>query len=449
MSKPPAGGTHHAHLPKASPQASTRDRAVWDVLSDQPHQHASKWQKTRIRLADAPSHIRDYVSVAASLPSVWRRFSQIRQGLYCKPVVMGGIGLAVRPLAEDPDAHLEAILETGVRHVLLRLHPWDESHEEEERLAAALAENGIDLAVSLPQNRELVRDLPRWRAAVEELGDRFSRYSTDFVIGHAVNRSKWGVWTSAEYVRLFREAEDVLRRVAGRSHPRSGSDRLRVPVDVGVPSALRPQFRRHREPALRRPSWGARKPAARARHGRQDDALEGKVCDTCGRSKTPSWITEVNWPLWEGPHSPAGRAVSVDEQAQADYLTRYYLLGLGSGLVDRIYWWRLVARGYGLTTIEPDGRIRRRPSFDALRTLVRELDGAQSIGPAPAAEGVFVHQFEKGDARIVAAWSLEAGVEARLPFTPISGTDRDGRSLKVNPGPDVVLGPSPVFYRTE
>ncbi len=368
--------------------------------------------------------------------------------LYSKPVVIGGIGLAVRPFPEDPDAHLEAILETGVRHVLLRLHPWDESHDDEERLAAALVDNGIDLAVSLPQNRELVRDLPRWRAAVEELGDRFSRYSKDFVIGHAVNRSKWGVWTSAEYVRLFREAEDVLRRLQGVRILGPGV------IDFEFQSTL--AYLRRSDlsfDAIASLLYVDRRGAPENRQLGLDTVgkmmLLRAICDTSGRSKAPSWITEVNWPLWEGPHSPAGRAVSVDEQTQADYLTRYYLLGLGSGLVERIYWWRLVARGYGLTTVEPDGRIRRRPSFDALKTLVRELDGTQSIGPAPAPEGVFLHQFEKGNVRIVSAWSLDAGVAARLPFTPISGTDRDGRPLKVHPGPDVVLGPSPVFYRTE
>ena len=45
--------------------------------------------------------------------------------------------------------------------------------------------------------------------------------------------------------------------------------------------------------------------------------------------------------------APAGRDVAVDEQTAADYLVRYYLLLLGSGLVQRVYWWQLVARGYG------------------------------------------------------------------------------------------------------
>ena len=48
--------------------ATARDKAVWDRLSDQPHQHAGKLEKTLIRLADAPGHLRDFAIVGASLP---------------------------------------------------------------------------------------------------------------------------------------------------------------------------------------------------------------------------------------------------------------------------------------------------------------------------------------------------------------------------------------------
>jgi len=75
------------------------------------------------------------------------------------------------------------------------------------------------------------------------------------------------------------------------------------------------------------------------------------------------WITEVNWPLREGPHSPAGRDVAVDEEAQADYLVRYYLLTLGTGLIERVFWWQVVARGYGLVDPADPANPRRRPSF--------------------------------------------------------------------------------------
>ncbi|HXT52368.1 MAG TPA: hypothetical protein VN811_15100, partial [Thermoanaerobaculia bacterium] len=103
-------------------------------------------------------------------------------------------------------------------------------------------------------------------------------------------------------------------------------------------------------------------------------ALLRAIADTARWCEPRSWVTEVNWPLREGPHSPAGRDVSVDEQTAADYAVRYCTSLLSSGLVERVYWWQLIARGYGLLVAE-DGGLRRRPAFHALATLQRQLAG--------------------------------------------------------------------------
>ena len=51
----------------------------------------------------------------------------------------------------------------------------------------------------------------------------------------------------------------------------------------------------------------------------------------------------------------------MDEETQADYLVRYYLLTLGTGLVERVFWWQVVARGYGLVDPADPASPRRRP----------------------------------------------------------------------------------------
>src|SRR5438270_4033489 len=42
----------HAHIPQAPAGAGARDKAVWDHLSDQPHQHAGRLDKLRVRLGE-------------------------------------------------------------------------------------------------------------------------------------------------------------------------------------------------------------------------------------------------------------------------------------------------------------------------------------------------------------------------------------------------------------
>ena len=142
-------------------------------------------------------------------------------------------------------------------------------------------------------------------------------------------------------------------------------------------------------------------------------------------SRSRTWVTEVNWPLWEGPHSPAGKGVSVDEEAQADYLVRYYLAVLGTGLVERVYWWRLFAKGFGL--IDPsDGR--RRPSFHALRTMRERLEGSTVVAPLELAAPARGLSFRDRDGRpLVVAWSTGDPVEVELPGEIVEAIDRDGR----------------------
>ena len=360
----------YPHLPPPPADASARDRVVWDPLSDQPHQHASRAEKLLVRARDAGPHLRAQLVAAAAAPRIWRRYRELMEGLHKEPVPFGKLGIGLRPYPEDPEALLAAVDELGVRHALVRLHPWQETHEDEEALARALRERGIEILFALPQRRELVRDLPRWRRAVEALGARFAPYAEAFQVGQAINRSKWGVWTLAEYAALLRESAAALA-------PHG------VPI-VG-PGVI--DFEPHMTAAaVNWPGLGVRFHALANllyvdRRGAPENtqlgfdalgkaALLRAIADTARWCEPRSWVTEVNWPLREGPHSPAGRDVAVDEQTAADYAVRYCRSLLASGFVERVYWWQLVARGYGLVVAE--GRtLRRRPAFHALAAMQR------------------------------------------------------------------------------
>ena len=442
------GGSHHPHIPAAAAGADVRDRSVWDHLSDQPHQHATRGQKLAIRLADSPAHLRELSVLAASAPRVRTRYGELKNELYSEPIVFTGIGLAVRPWSVDPDAHLRGIEELGIGRVLIRLHPWDDDHDEEERLAEALAGSGRELAFAIPQNRDLVRDRPRWRAAIEELAERFSPFGRQFQIGQAINRSKWGIWTPAEYVSIYLEAAEILRR--------------HREVEVIGPAVIDFEFQAllpladGKIPGLRFDIVSSllyvdRRGAPENRQMGFDTpdkvTLLRAIAEVGRNSSERCWITEVNWPLWEGPHSPAGKTVSVGEEEQADYLVRYYLLTLGTGLVERVYWWRLIARGYGLIAPASDGSLRRRPSWYAMQTMILHLEGATFVGPLPAPAGAYLYRFTRDGAETVVGWSLSPGTRAVLPQPALAAISRDGEALPVPDGAEVDLGPSPVYFQ--
>lgn len=443
------GGMHNAHIPKADAAAARRDRVVWDPLTDQPHQHAGRWSKLFIRVCDAPNHLGELIAVARCAPRVWREYRALGARSGAVEVPFAGVGVAVRPWPADPGALLAAVDELGVRHVLLRLHPWQERHDDEEALAAALAARGIELSFALPQNRDLVRDRVQWQRSVAALGEKFSRWGKYFQIGQAPNRSKWGAWVREEYVRLFTDAAEVLRPLPGVKLMGPAVIDFELQVTAALVNRIEPGLFFDVVSSL---LYVDRRGAPEARQLGFDTPAKVRLLAAIARTGRACtgrcWITEVNWPLWEGPHSPAGRTVSVDEQRQADYLVRYVVPVCATGLVERVFWWQLVARGYGLICPEPDGRLRRRPAFFALRTLLEELEGTHSVRPQPAPKGAFVHLFRRADGGETAVvWRAEGVAPVELARPAVAARGRDGESIAIEPGQNVAAGPSPRYLR--
>ncbi|MEP7010503.1 MAG: lipopolysaccharide kinase InaA family protein [Acidobacteriota bacterium] len=419
----------HPHIPPAPEGAAARDKVVWDRLSDQPHQHAGRFEKLTARLTDLPSHWSAASAALLAAPRIRRRFKQLESELFQGPRPFGGIGIGLRPEPEDPEGLLALVDELGCKNILLRLHPWQEEHKAEEELAKALAARGCDLLFALPQNRDLVRDPARWRASLEKIAETFLPYGHRFQIGQAINRSKWGIWTLGEYLDLAKIASDVLR-----SKPATSGQ----PVELLGPAVI--DFELYATAsALNARAPGLHFDAVASllyvdRRGAPENTQMG--LDTVGKlrllraitetaknvkeheGRRRSWVTEVNWPLWEGPHSPAGKSVSVDEQTQADYLSRYYLLALASGMAERVYWWQMIARGYGLVDREDGGKLRRRASFFALKELIAELGGTTFERRLESPAGTYLLLFRRGDGvGIVAGWSSGEVVEGESKGT--------------------------------
>jgi hypothetical protein len=424
----------HAHIPAAAAGASARDRTVWDRLSDQPHQHASRWQRLGVRLADGGSHLVETAAFLRASPRIWRRYRSLRRDLYATPSPWSGVGVAVRPWARDPDGLLTAVEELGVRDLYLRLDTWDEAaRDSEEELARELAARGHALTFGIPQDRALVKDPERWQSALEEIARRFTPYGRRFQIGQAINRSKWGIWRYDEYRALLARAETVLRSRPG--------------IELLGPAVI--DFELYATAAVLNLPWnGCRLDGVSSllyvdRRGAPERAQLGfdtvgkvilvkAIAETSRNSGPGSWITEVNWPLWEGPHAPAGRKVAVSEETQADYLARFYLLALGPGLVERVFWWQLVARGYGLICPEENGTLRRRPAFRTLSTLTERLAGATCHGPASVPSPAHLYRFETPEgATRFAAWTSGDPITVPLPSPVRSAVDRDGRPLEL------------------
>jgi hypothetical protein len=267
-------------------------------------------------------------------------------------------------------------------------------------------------------------------------------------VGQAPNRSKWGIWTRREYIELYRDAAEILRRQPGVEVIGPAVIDFEYQYTIGLANRRRPGLVFD---ALSSLLYVDRRGAPENTQLGLDTAgkvvLLRAISETGRNTNGRCWITEVNWPLLEGPHSPAGRSVSVDESSQADYLVRYYLMSLGTGLVERVFWWQLVARGYGL--VSPEKGLRRRPAFAAMQTLIRELEGSSFVGPVMAPEGGYLHHFKRNDDEVAVGWSRHEEIQAELPRTAARVIGRDGDERPVPDGTAVTLTESPAYYVLE
>jgi hypothetical protein len=419
----------------------------WNPDADQPHNVATRAERMRHHFRFARSYL---TLLAANLrrliPGVvlYRKY---KKQLFRDPVPIGHpFALAVSPSEGRNGDVLRYLLETGARRALIRIPSWEVTRLSFYReFIDLLCDNRIDCTLALLQRRDDVLDLHKWEYFVESVFERFKDRCSCFEIGHAWNRTKWGVWDFKEYLKLARPACAL-----GEKH----GVKLVGPAVIDFEFHLYPPVLREiafdkvssllyvdrvGAPENRQFGWNT---AAKA-------ALLKAVVDVCSRKSRDVWITEFNWPLeGTGKYSPASGKPNVTEDDQANFLLRYCVLIAASGFVERLYWWQLAAPGYGLID-NREKEWRKRPSFFAFKTLVSLLCGRTFTAkiPHPRAE-IFI--FVKEDERLAVCWTTGSEFTMDFPGRIVRVLSRDGELLSVS-GNRIALSGSPkyIFFQDE
>lgn len=415
---------------------------AWNELADQPHNVAPKSERLRYHLGHAASYVElAWANLRRAAP-ILANLARLRAGRYARPVALSNaFGLAVSPAGGD--AVLDELAASGARETLLRVPSWEaDKLDDYERFARKVRERGHGLLVALLQRRDDVLDGASWARFLDEAFARFGPLASHFEIGHAWNRTKWGLWSFREYLDLARPAFDLA---PGRGVRLVGPAVIDFEFHLYPPTLSRLPFDkvssllyvdRTGGPETRQFGWSAADKAVLLKAVVDASARRGAGRDV--------WVTEVNWPLKDaGPYSPAAGRPNVTEDEQASFLVRYYVLLLAGGWVKRVYWWQLAAPGYGLVDTRGGVR-RRRPAFDSFRTMVAALDGSVFIGRrgrGPAR----VFFFRKDGGTTAVAWSASAPCEFEFERPARRVTARDGREASGAGGRRFRLDGSPLY----
>ena len=309
------------------------------------------------------------------------------------PVRLAGVGRGAAPLAGATRRRCSRpSTRSALGQALVRLHPWrGGATPTEEALARALAgarRRARLRAAAEPRAGARPGALARRRST--ELAERFAPLGTALPDRPGDQPEQVG---DLELRRVPRARRRARRRScaapAGRRRARrSGGDRLR-----GRTPPRRWSTAATPDAALRR-AWRAcstsiaaarRRTASSASTPSDKVTLLAAIAETgaAGRPPARSWITEVNWPLREGPHSPAGRERG-GRRGDAGRLPGALLPARARHRLRRAGL-LVAAGGAGATACRPAGAtatLRRRPAFAALATLASAMLAGQPLRTA-------------------------------------------------------------------
>jgi hypothetical protein len=126
----------------------------------------------------------------------------------------------------------------------------------------------------------------------------------------------------------------------------------------------------------------------------------------------PVWITEIGYPSHTG-------AAGVDEETQADYLVRTFLLARTSPSIERVFWYDFQNDGedpgeaeFNFGIVRKDGTPK--PAFAALKTLT-SLIKSLGVTEFQRTGDTFVLRFDGGDGRLTAVWRSGGSDTIKIP----------------------------------
>jgi hypothetical protein len=397
---------------------------AWNDLADQPHNVAPKKERLRHHFKHAGSYLALAAANAVLAVPVLRRYRQYRKTMYRRPVNIGSpFAVSCSPAGERDDEVVESLAAAGIRQTLVRVPSWKRAElSRYEDFIRRLRGEGFDVVCALLQRRDDVLEPSSWEGFLADVFAGLSPLCLYFEVGHAWNRTKWGVWDHKEYITLAKAAVPLAARHGARLVGPAVIDfefhlyppTLRAVAFDKVSSLL--YVDRSGAPENAQFGWTTAKKVA----------LWKAVVDASLGKPRECWITEMNWPLeGAGEYSPAPGKPCVSEEDQANYLVRYFIICLASGLVERVYWWQLVSPGYGL--IDSRERVwRKRPGYYALSQMAGLLEGSRFDGKDPAA-GAEIFLFRKEGREFAVCWTRAGAVEHEFVRAPVQIVDRDGQ----------------------
>jgi len=370
--------------------------------------------------------------------SLWKNYKKISAESFRVPVNFDktfGVSLeADNTESWKTQLHFLSELENGGAKLSILLRAYHhKGHEHWNFLcekASELSARGNAVSIAFVQDREAIRSPESWREMIFLVIEKTHDFAEFYEIGHATNRGKWGIWDFCDYTEKLLPAAIAAKKAFPKIRMTGPAcidfDLHNLPGILGdVPAGTFSALSQH--------LYVDRRGAPENFQGKFDlvekCAVHRAFAKTYGFSDEKIIVSETNWPLLgAGVFSPVDSPVEtkgpwatrpaspwsleaprVSEDDAAKFGVRYWLLAVASGHVSRVYWWRLVHRGFGLVDDSDAENPRPRVAFFVFQKMLSALAGThfeRRIFDVPA--GTFCLEFSRADgSHFRVSWTKE------------------------------------------
>ena len=337
---------------------------TWDSYSDQPYIITDKRFKREQKKKYLPEYLRMFFLFVVIFPISF--FWQLMMR-YPKAQMQLGIGVNF----DKGEIQYELVEELGVKHLLIRIPLWDIAKIDDYVKFAKGFGSGKNFMINILQDREHVENLELLRANIKVIFEKFQSISSEYQIGNATNRTKWGFFAVSEYLNFYQVAQHVrdqyfpTLKLIGPSvidfeyyYTASSLFNLKN-IKFDKLSSLLYVDRR-----------GAPDKRQYGFNFKNKINLLSSMVHLSAKTNNEIYITEANWPLEDtAPYAPTSEKECVSESDYSQHMQDYIKIAKDTNRVSKLYWHQLVAPGYGLVD-NRDGVVRKTPAFYKFKQLI-------------------------------------------------------------------------------
>ena len=231
-----------------------------------------------------------------------------------------------------------------------------------------------DILICVIQSRKHIENHELLKSDMQIVFEKFQNLANEFIIGHTINRIKWGFVSIDEYLQYFQTIQK-LRDELFPSLKLIGSNVIDFEYHFTIATLFNDYDIKYDK--LGSLLYVDRRGSPYNTQYKIFDFKEKiEFLDTIVKSSTKSknsiYITESNWPLKNtAPYAPTSELECVSEEEYTKNMLEYHDIAIKTGKIEKIFWHQLLAPGYGLVDNRED-KLRKMPQFYAYKKMIEE-----------------------------------------------------------------------------